>query len=118
MARLLEADPETRAGVMFGEPGTGHEEAAAALGRAGGFTKPLVALIVGDALECLPKGMSFGHTSSIIERGLGSPTRKKGTAARTRRPGRRELCRAARSGHPRSGPRRLSRRMIDHRKGE
>jgi succinyl-CoA synthetase alpha subunit len=77
MARLLEADPETRAGVMFGEPGTGHEEAAAALVRARGFTKPLVALSVGDAVERLPKGMSFGHTSSIIERGLGSPTRKK-----------------------------------------
>jgi hypothetical protein len=36
-----------------------------------------VSLFVGDALERLPKGMSFGHTSSIIERGLGSPTRKK-----------------------------------------
>jgi succinyl-CoA synthetase alpha subunit len=77
MAWLLEAYPETRAGVMFGEPGTGHEEAAAALVRARGFTKPLVALSVGDAVERLPKGMSFGHTSSIIERGLGSPTRKK-----------------------------------------
>jgi succinyl-CoA synthetase alpha subunit len=77
LLELFEADPETRAVVMFGEPGTGHEEAAAALVRAGGFTKPLVALIVGDALERLPKGMSFGHTSSIIERRLGSPTRKK-----------------------------------------
>jgi succinyl-CoA synthetase alpha subunit len=77
LLELFEADPETRVVVMFGEPGTGHEEEAAALVRAGGFTKPLVALIVGDALERLPKGMSFGHTSSIIERGLGSPTRKK-----------------------------------------
>jgi succinyl-CoA synthetase alpha subunit len=77
MLELFERDPETRAVVMFGEPGTGHEEEAAALVRAGGFTKPLLALIVGEALERLPKGMSFGHTSSIIERGLGSPTRKK-----------------------------------------
>jgi succinyl-CoA synthetase alpha subunit len=77
LLELFDADPETRAVVMFGEPGTGHEEEAAELVRAGGFTKPLVALIVGDALERLPKGMSFGHTSSIIERGLGSPTRKK-----------------------------------------
>jgi len=77
LLELFEADPETRAVVMFGEPGTGHEEEAAELLRAGGFTKPLVALIVGDALEHLPKGMSFGHTSSIIERGLGSPARKK-----------------------------------------
>jgi succinyl-CoA synthetase alpha subunit len=77
LLELFEADPETRAVVIFGEPGTGHEEAVAALLRAGGFTKPLAALIVGNALERLPKGMSFGHTSSIIERGLGSPTRKK-----------------------------------------
>jgi succinyl-CoA synthetase alpha subunit len=77
LLELFERDPETRAVVMFGEPGTGHEEEAAALVRAGGFTKPLVALIVGEALERLPKGMSFGHTSSIIERGLGSPARKK-----------------------------------------
>ena len=77
LLELFERDPETRTVVMFGEPGTGHEEEAAALVRAGGFTKPLVALIVGEALERLPKGMSFGHTSSIIERGLGSPARKK-----------------------------------------
>jgi succinyl-CoA synthetase alpha subunit len=77
LLELFEQDPETRAVVMFGEPGTGHEEEAADLVRAGGFTKPLVALIVGEALERLPKGMSFGHTSSIIERGLGSPARKK-----------------------------------------
>jgi succinyl-CoA synthetase alpha subunit len=77
LLELFEADPETRAVVIFGEPGTGHEEAAAELLRAGGFTKPLAALIVGDTLERLPKGMSFGHTSSIIERGLGSPMRKK-----------------------------------------
>jgi len=77
LLELFEGDPETRAVVMFGEPGTGHEEEAADLVRAGGFTKPLIALIVGEALERLPKGMSFGHTSSIIERGLGSPARKK-----------------------------------------
>jgi succinyl-CoA synthetase alpha subunit len=77
LLELFERDPETRAVVMFGEPGTGHEEEAADLVRAGGFTKPLIALIVGEALERLPKGMSFGHTSSIIERGLGSPARKK-----------------------------------------
>ncbi len=45
--------------------------------RDGGFTKPLVALVVGEAMERLPRGMSFGHTSTIIARGVGSPTRKK-----------------------------------------
>ncbi|MCZ6483935.1 MAG: succinate--CoA ligase subunit alpha, partial [Alphaproteobacteria bacterium] len=55
----------------------GHEEEAAELVRRGGFTKPLVALIAGESMESLPKGMSFGHTSAIIERGLGAPSRKK-----------------------------------------
>ena len=77
LLELFEKDPETKAVVMFGEPGTGHEEEVAEMVRAGGFTKPLIALIVGESLEKMPKGMSFGHTSSIIARGLGSPTQKK-----------------------------------------
>jgi len=74
---LFEKDPETKAVVIFGEPGTGHEEEVAKLVLAGGFTKPLVALVAGESMERLPKGMSFGHTSSIIARGMGSPSRKK-----------------------------------------
>lgn len=77
LLRLFEKDPETKVVVFFGEPGTGHEEEVADLVCAGGFSKPLIALVVGESLEQLPKGMSFGHTSSIIERGLGSPSRKK-----------------------------------------
>jgi succinyl-CoA synthetase alpha subunit len=77
LLKLFEKDPETRAVVIFGEPGTGHEEEVAELVRAGGFTKPLIALIAGESLEKLPKGTSFGHTSSFIERGLGSPAQKK-----------------------------------------
>jgi succinyl-CoA synthetase alpha subunit len=77
LLRLFEADPETRVIVMFGEPGTGHEEAAAELIANGEVTKPVVAFVCGEALENLPRGMSFGHTSSIIARGIGSPRRKK-----------------------------------------
>ena len=77
LLRLFEADEETRCVAMFGEAGTGHEEEAAELVREGGFTKPLAALIAGEAMEELPKGMSFGHTSAVIERGLGKPSRKK-----------------------------------------
>ncbi|MGH7775292.1 MAG: succinate--CoA ligase subunit alpha [Candidatus Binatia bacterium] len=77
LLRLFEKDPETEVVVLFGEPGTGHEEEVAELARGGGFTKPLIALVVGESLEKMPRGMSFGHTSSIIERGLGSPARKK-----------------------------------------
>jgi succinyl-CoA synthetase alpha subunit len=77
LLRLFEQDPDTRAVVLFGEPGTGHEEEAARLVEQQEFTKPLMALVVGESLEGLPKGMSFGHTSSIIARGLGSPALKK-----------------------------------------
>jgi succinyl-CoA synthetase alpha subunit len=77
LLKLFENDPDTRGVVLFGEPGTGHEEEVAELVRQGGFTKTLVALVVGEAVENLPRGMSFGHTSTIVERGLGSPIRKK-----------------------------------------
>ena len=77
LLKLFENDPDTKGVVLFGEPGTGHEEEVAELVHEGGFSKALVALVVGEALERLPRGMSFGHTSSIIERGLGSPVRKK-----------------------------------------
>jgi succinyl-CoA synthetase alpha subunit len=74
---LYEADPATRAVVIFGEPGTGHEEACAELIAAGAVSKPVVAFVAGESLETLPRGMSFGHTGSLIARGLGSPARKK-----------------------------------------
>ena len=77
LLKLFESDPETNAVVIFGEPGTGHEEEVAKAVQRGEFTKPLVALVAGESLEELPKGMSFGHTSSIIARGLGAPTKKK-----------------------------------------
>ena len=74
---LFDRDPETKAVVIFGEPGTGHEEDVASLLREGSFSKPVIALVVGESLETFPKGMTFGHTSSILQRGLGSPARKK-----------------------------------------
>ncbi len=77
LLRLFDQDSMTQAVVIFGEAGTGHEEEVAGLVRNGGFSKPLVALIAGEAMEKLPRGMSFGLTSSIIARGLGSPSQKK-----------------------------------------
>jgi succinyl-CoA synthetase alpha subunit len=63
--------------VLFGEPGTGHEEAAAEMIAAGRVPKPVVAFVAGEALETLPRGMSFRHTGGLMARGLGPPTRKK-----------------------------------------
>jgi succinyl-CoA synthetase alpha subunit len=70
---LFEADPETRACVLFGEIGTVAEEEAAEVIKEGRFTKPLVAYIAGRAL---PSGMRFSHASAIIERGRGTAESK------------------------------------------
>lgn len=43
-----------------------------ALPCAGGFTKPVAALIVGRVYEKLPRGVAFGHTRALVERGVGS----------------------------------------------
>jgi succinyl-CoA synthetase alpha subunit len=74
---LFQADPQTRAVVIFGEPGTGHEEAAAACLTEGRFTKPLIAFVAGESLEQMPRGLAFGHTSAIVGAGHGSAPSKK-----------------------------------------
>lgn len=74
---LYEADPETCAVVIFGEGGTAHEEEVADMLAARRFTKPVIALVVGEALEKVPRGTSFGHTSALVGRGVGSTSGKK-----------------------------------------
>ncbi len=73
---LFEADPDTDAVVMFGEPGGVYEEQAAKLVKDGGFTKPLVAFIAGKFADLMPSGIPFGHAGAIMERGMGSPHAK------------------------------------------
>ncbi len=70
---LFEADPETRAVVLFGEIGTVAEEEAAGVIKEGRFTKPLVSYISG---RTLPAGMQFSHASAIIEGGKGTADSK------------------------------------------
>jgi succinyl-CoA synthetase alpha subunit len=74
---MFEADPQTQAVVLFGEPGTGREEAAAALLAGRACRKPVVAFVAGEFLETLPRGMHFGHTGALIEGGVGRPSQKK-----------------------------------------
>ncbi len=70
---LFEADPATKACVLFGEIGTVAEEEAAEVIQSGKYTKPLVAYIAGRSL---PSGMRFSHASAIIERGRGTAESK------------------------------------------
>jgi succinyl-CoA synthetase alpha subunit len=79
--KLFEADPETKAVVMFGEIGTSQEEQVADLIEAGEFTKPLVAFIGGKAAK---SGTRFSHAGAIIEGGRGT---HEGKVARLREVG-------------------------------
>jgi len=69
VVKLFEADPDTKAVVMFGEIGTSQEEQVADLIEAGEFTKPLVAFIGGKAAK---SGTRFSHAGAIIEGGRGT----------------------------------------------
>jgi succinyl-CoA synthetase alpha subunit len=73
---LFEADEETATVVLLGEPGTTHEENAADVLVAGGFTKPLIAMVVGQFIDDMPEEVSFGHTAAMVSRGRGSPAAK------------------------------------------
>ena len=70
---LYERDPATKMMALFGEIGTTNEEDAAALIKAGGFTKPVVAYVSGRYAR---PGMRFGHAGAIISRGIGTAEAK------------------------------------------
>jgi succinyl-CoA synthetase alpha subunit len=67
--RLFQADPETKAIVMFGEIGGSQEEQVADLIEAGEVTKPVVAFIGGKAAK---SGTRFSHAGAIIEGSRGT----------------------------------------------
>jgi succinyl-CoA synthetase alpha subunit len=64
---LFEADPDTDACVIFGEPGGTHEVEVAQALRDGRLRKPVVALIAGQFQERYPAGVSFGHFAAVIK---------------------------------------------------
>lgn len=69
MARLFQADPETKAILLIGEVGGSMEEEVAELVQKGEITKPVVAYIAG---RTAPKGKRMGHAGAIIAAGRGS----------------------------------------------
>jgi succinyl-CoA synthetase alpha subunit len=69
VALLFEADPETKAMVLFGEIGGTQEERLADLVQAGSITKPIVAFIGGKAAK---SGTRFSHAGAIVEGGRGT----------------------------------------------
>ncbi|MEZ5845027.1 MAG: succinate--CoA ligase subunit alpha [Hyphomicrobiaceae bacterium] len=63
---LFDADPATDAMVIYGEPGTRHEQGVADAIAAGRITKPVVAIVVGEFQERYGAGVSFGHVAAMI----------------------------------------------------
>ena len=74
--KLFEKDPQTKAVVLWGEPGTSYEEDVADFINIGGFTKPLVAYVAGKFVESMPEGTVFGHAASIVSGNKGRPSTK------------------------------------------
>jgi succinyl-CoA synthetase alpha subunit len=72
---LFESDGETRAVVIFGEPGGGQEEALADYVAARSRRLPIVAFIAGRFADEMP-GVRFGHAAAIVEGERGSPREK------------------------------------------
>ena len=68
-AELFEADPDTRAIVMFGEIGSSQEERVSDLVEGGSVTKPIVAFIGGKAAK---SGTRFSHAGAIVEGNRGT----------------------------------------------
>jgi len=67
-AALFDADAETDAIVVFGEPGTANERGLACALRERRVTKPVVALIAGVFQEAYPPGRTFGHAAALVRR--------------------------------------------------
>lgn len=68
---LFEADPKTRAVVLFGEPGGDHEERAAELIASAAVTKPVIALLAGWYVDRFP-GVQFGHAGAMVHADAGT----------------------------------------------
>ncbi len=80
---LFEADAETDAVVIFGEPGGGAEEALAEYLLARPCRLPVMAFISGRFADEMP-GVRFGHAASIVEGERGST---RGKIARLKQAG-------------------------------
>jgi len=73
---MFEADPETKAVVLFCEPGGSIEENVAVLMREQEIKTPIVAFIAGRFVDDMP-GVRFGHAATIVEGDRGSARSKQ-----------------------------------------
>jgi succinyl-CoA synthetase alpha subunit len=72
---LFEADPETKAVVIYSEPGGAMEAELARWAKENKSRLPIVAFVAGRFMDEMP-GMSFGHAGTVVEKPLDSPADK------------------------------------------
>lgn len=80
--RLFEKDPATDAIVIFGEPGSAHEQGVAKAVADREVKKPVFALIAGVFQESYPRGVSFGHVAAMISDDADTATAKRAMLSR------------------------------------
>lgn len=72
---LFEADPDTKAVVIYSEPGGAAEAELARWAQENESRLPIVAFVAGRFMDEMP-GMSFGHAGTVVEKQLDSPADK------------------------------------------
>ena len=73
---MFDADPHTKAGVLFCEPGGVIEESLAAMVVERNIKLPIVAFLAGRFVDDMP-GVRFGHAATIVEGDKGSARGKR-----------------------------------------
>jgi succinyl-CoA synthetase alpha subunit len=72
---LFEQDPETKAVVIYSEPGGASEAELARWSTENKSRLPIVAFVAGRFMDDMP-GMNFGHAGTVVERKVDSPADK------------------------------------------
>ncbi len=72
---LFEADSDTKAIVIYSEPGGTAEAELARWAKENESRLPIVAFVAGRFMDEMP-GMSFGHAGTVVEKKVDSPTDK------------------------------------------
>jgi succinyl-CoA synthetase alpha subunit len=72
---LFEKDPDTKAVVIYSEPGGTAEAELARWARENKSRLPIVAFVAGRFMDEMP-GMSFGHAGTVVEKKMDSPADK------------------------------------------
>lgn len=72
---LFEADKETKAIVVYSEPGGAMEAELAQWSKKNKSRLPIVAFVAGRFMDDMP-GMNFGHAGTVVEKKLDSPADK------------------------------------------